>query len=91
MTKTSKQISWGIIRYAPGSGKVPDQDAAGFDGWYSDRADALAVAEVWVAEYPYWIVALVRSDTVWFSDRDFHAARDRPLTVRERRFCGTGH
>ncbi len=28
------QITWGIIRYPAGSGLHPDDDAAGFDGWY---------------------------------------------------------
>jgi hypothetical protein len=46
MTEPSKQSSWGIIRYAPGSGAVASEDdAAAFDGWYKDRADALAIAQ----------------------------------------------
>ncbi len=68
---------------APGSGIACDEDAAGFDGWYSDRADALAVFEDWRRRFPYWIVALVQQNLAWFGDGDFHAARDRPLTPRE--------
>jgi hypothetical protein len=35
MTVPSKEVSWGIIRYAPGSGDFPEDDAAAFDGWYT--------------------------------------------------------
>lgn len=78
----SDQVSWGIIRYAAGSGSRPDADAAGFDGWYSDRANALAVAEAWVQEFPGWIVALVQSHRVWFGQGDFSRCKS-PLTERE--------
>lgn len=77
------QVSWGIIRYAPGSGLMCDDDAAGFDGWYFDRTDALAVAEDWAREYPRWIVALVSSDLIWFSNENFYHPSDGPLTTRE--------
>jgi hypothetical protein len=30
MTVPSKEVSWGIIRYAPGSGDFPEDDAASF-------------------------------------------------------------
>jgi hypothetical protein len=46
MTVPSKEVSWGIIRYAPGSGDFPEDDAASFDGWYTNREDALAVAKI---------------------------------------------
>ena len=87
MTKPVKQVTWGIIRYAPGSGMACDDDAAGFDGWYSARADALDVAKDWVARFPQWIVGLVSSDQVWFGDGDFTSVCDRPLTTRERDFA----
>ena len=63
----SNQKTWGIIRYAPGSGTFPEDDAAAFDGWYGDRQDALAVAQDWVAQHPQWIVGLVQSELclVW--------------------------
>ena len=79
----SDQINWGIIRYAGGSGRFPDEDAAGFDGWYSDRDDAMAVAKDWSLRYPQWIVALVRSDLVWFGNGDFTTVNDQTLTARE--------
>jgi hypothetical protein len=70
----------------PGSGLTCDQDAAGFDGWYSDREDALAVFNDWRRRLPYWIVALVQQDLTWFGDGDFHAVRGHPLTAREAKF-----
>ena len=73
------QTTWGIIRYAPGSGAFPEDDAAGFDGWYSDRADALDVAERWKLRFPQWIVALVESDMIWVGNGDFSRVR-YPLT-----------
>jgi hypothetical protein len=81
-----KLTGWGVIRYAAGSGTLPDQDAAAFNGWYAHRADALAVAERWSTRYPQWIVALVQGDTGWFGDGDFTTVRDQPLTKREALF-----
>jgi hypothetical protein len=83
----TKQVTWGIIRYAAGSGNFPVDDAAGFDGWYSDREEALAVARDWAALHPHWIVALVQSDLVWFGNGDFQGFRDRPFTKRETHFA----
>ena len=88
MTVPSKEVGWGIIRYAPGSGAFPEDDAAAFDGWYADREDALAVAEGWVARHPHWIVALVRSDLIWFGPGDFSSFRDHPITTREKTLTG---
>ena len=76
-------LPWGIIRYAPGSGVTPADDAAAFDGWYKDYEDALAVARDWHAEFPGWIVAIVRSDRVFDDQKDFTTIRKRPLTERE--------
>jgi hypothetical protein len=84
MTIPPKQVSCGIIRYAPGSGDFPENDAASFDGWYMSREDALAVAKDWVARHPHWIVGLVRSDVIWFGPGDFSSFRDRPITEREK-------
>ena len=84
MTAPSKEVSWGIIRYALGSGDFPVDDAASFDGWYTDREDALAAAKDWVARHPHWIVRLVRPDLIWFGPGDFSSFRDRPITARER-------
>jgi hypothetical protein len=81
------QITWGIIRYAPGSGLACDEDAAGFDGWYSDRQDALDQAKDWSSRFPQWIVALVQSDQIWFGNGDFTTVRERPLTWRENAFA----
>jgi hypothetical protein len=80
------QDTWGIIRYAPGSGSFPKDDAAAFDGWYADRKEALAVAEEWAREHSYWIVALVRSDQVWFGEGNFTNVQG-PLTKRECEFA----
>jgi hypothetical protein len=54
-----QQNTWGIIRYAPMSGAFCDEDAAGFDGWYAAREEALAVAKHWATQYRGWVVALV--------------------------------
>ena len=83
MVATVKQLTWGIVRYAPGSGVMPEDDAAAFDGWYGNRSMAWRVARDWHRRYPQWTVALVRSDQVWFSDRDFISVREVPLTSRE--------
>jgi hypothetical protein len=55
-----------------------------FDGWYSDKQDALAVAQQWVARHPQWIVALVQTELVWFGNGDFTSIKNRPLTGREK-------
>lgn len=59
--------SWGIIRYAAGSGAGPEDDCAAFDGWYSDRDDAANVYRWWCERHPHWIVALVSADDIRFS------------------------
>jgi hypothetical protein len=82
--QATPQKTWGIIRYAPGSGLFCDEDAAAFDG--AIREWALAIAKGWATEHPEWVVALVASDQIWFGDRDFAGARGRPLTVREAEF-----
>lgn len=79
---TSDQLSWGIVRYASGSGSVPEADATAFDGWYMDRSAALAIFEDWTRRFPQWVVALVRSDVIRFGDGDFSGI-ERPLTKRE--------
>ena len=86
--KPSDQVSWGIIRYAAGSGPTPETDAAAFDGWYRDRAQARMVAKDWVARHPHWIVGLVRSDPVWFGDGDFTSLSHAPITYREKLLTG---
>jgi hypothetical protein len=80
----SDQKTWGIIRYAPGSGVFPEDDAAAFDGWYSDKQEALAVAQDWVERHPQWIVSLVQSERVWLGNGSFTSLRNRPLTSREK-------
>jgi hypothetical protein len=84
MTKPAEATSWGIIRYAACSGAIPDEDAAGFDGWYICREDAFAIAEDWHRRFPQWTVALVSSDLTWFGNGDFSRARNIPLTAREK-------
>jgi hypothetical protein len=81
--KPEKEKSWGVIRYAPGSGVRCEDDAAGFDGWYSIRGWAVDVAEYWVKEYPGWIVAIIQSDQIWFGQGDF-SNWSKPLTIPER-------
>ena len=39
----------------PGSGTACDEDAASFDGWYTDRAAAAAVMQDWVKRFPHWL------------------------------------
>lgn len=84
-----KELAWGIIRYAPDSGSAPEDDAAGFDGWYRDRTIALAIARSWAKLYPFWVVALVSTDLVWFGDGDFSPFRHHPLTAREHKLLGS--
>lgn len=86
-TQPVQQETWGIVRYAPMSGVFCDEDAAGFDGWYTLREDALAIAKDWVRRFPGWVIGLVTSDCVWFGNGDFSGARDLPLTERENRFA----
>jgi hypothetical protein len=88
MTTPSEQVTRGIIRYAPNSGTFGFDDVAGFDGWYIDREEALAVAQDWAARFPQWVVALVRSDLVWFGRGDFSHFDRRPLTEREAKLAG---
>jgi hypothetical protein len=80
-----KQDTWGIIRYAAGSGNLPEDDAAAFDGWYTHREDALAIAKDMRERHPQWIVALVRADLISFGGGDFSSIK-YPLTERERKF-----
>jgi hypothetical protein len=61
-------MSWGIIKYAAGSGSFPETDVASFDGWYTDRADAKAIFDDWSKRYPHWIVALVEQHEARWSD-----------------------
>jgi hypothetical protein len=73
-------VSWGIIRYAAGTGCMPEEDRAAFDGWYTSRADAKAAFDAWRERHPYWIIGLVElhdgdgyfPDVAW--PRDPHAA-----------------
>ena len=81
--------TWGVIRYAPGSGLLPEDDAAAFNGWYTHREDALLFAKHWAESYPQWIVALVKSDETWWGQGSFVSLRSTPLTERERWLTGT--
>lgn len=72
-------MSFGIIRYAPGSGPVPEHDVAGFDGWYADREIAAAIFEDWKQRFPQWIVALVEMRDSHFGNGDFSGLRDRAI------------
>jgi len=88
--KKGDQPAWGIIRYAPGSGLLCGDDAAGFDGWYYSPFFSLdnmkAIAEEWVREHPGWVVAIVSLEQAWFGQGDFAAISRYPLTLRERVF-----
>jgi hypothetical protein len=88
MTVPSKEVSWGIIRYAPGSGDFPEDDAASLDGWYTNREDALAVAKDRVSRHPQWVVGPVRS-AVLVRTRRFSSFRDYPITTREKTLTGS--
>jgi hypothetical protein len=55
---------WGIVRYAPNTGAFPDEDWASFDGWYSDRNEAEMIYRDWLDQFPHWIVAVVRRESV---------------------------
>jgi hypothetical protein len=48
----------------------------------------MGIANQWAIRYPQWIVALVRSEAVWFGDGDFSAVTNQPLTARERQLTG---
>lgn len=58
----SNDCKWGIMRYAPGTGLFPEDDACHFDGWYKDRADAHDIYGDWCVRYPGWIVAVITYD-----------------------------
>ena len=73
-TSRNKGKGWGIIRYAAGSGSFPEDDCAAFDGWYSDRDEALAVYRDWCKRHRHWIVALVEMDEARFSDSAWERA-----------------
>jgi hypothetical protein len=60
-----KRASWGIIRFAPGTGSIPEGDAAAFGGWYADREDAKAQYNDWCKRFPNWIIAIVQQDEDW--------------------------
>ena len=90
MSETKQRKRWGIIRYAPGSGTFCDDDAAAFDGWYSDHEDALEIARAWHASHYGWIVAVVCQDQVFYGGGDFTTVADRPLTRREKNFARIG-
>jgi hypothetical protein len=64
--------SWGIIRYRPLAGGLCDEDPCGFDGWYGDRAHALAIYKYWCREFPHWIVALVSQEQAHFPETVLH-------------------
>jgi hypothetical protein len=85
MTVPSKEVSWGIIRYAPGSGDFPEDDAASLDGWYTNREDALAVAKDRVSRHPQWVVGPVRSAVIWFGPGDFRRFETTPSPRVRRR------
>jgi hypothetical protein len=70
-TDVSARGGWGIIKYAPNSGTFPEEDVASFDGWYSNRGDALAIAKDWSRRFPQWIVALVQAEWAHFGNDDF--------------------
>lgn len=59
-------MSYGIIRYHAGSGSVPEDDNAAFDGWYTNARDARAVYKMWCEEHPGWILALVTAKDLRF-------------------------
>jgi hypothetical protein len=86
MAEPTKTKSWGIIRVALGSAAGGGSyDAAAWDGWYSQREDALLIAKEWAQRYPSWLVALVKTDTVWFGQGDFGSWKgsSHPITFRE--------
>ena len=57
---------WGIVRYLPNGGVVPDKDIAAFDGWYAREDDAAHIYAEWYREYPQFIVSLVQQrDVRW--------------------------
>jgi hypothetical protein len=68
-------MTWGIIKYAAGSGTFPETDVASFDGWYTDRAEAEAIFAEWRTLYPRWIVALVCQHDAHWGDGDFRGIR----------------
>lgn len=54
--------TFGILRYAPGTGLSPQEDIAAFDGWYTDKADAVIIYQEWCRRYPGWVVAVVEAE-----------------------------
>jgi hypothetical protein len=58
------QSSWGVVRYLPNSGAVPDEDIAAFDGWYADESEAASIYTEWCREYPTFVVSLIQQRNV---------------------------
>jgi hypothetical protein len=62
--RTSVQLSYGIVRYAPNSHANPtglcEDDPTHFDGWYMLEEDAKAVYNCWKRTHPSYIVCLVK-------------------------------
>lgn len=74
--KKSKQKSdggFGVVRYAPGTGVIPEDDVACFDGWYARKAEARDVYADWRRRFPGWVVAIVGADAahMHFGGGDF--------------------
>lgn len=84
----SRDLSWGVVRYAPNMGPAPDDDPCVFDGWYSSKHMAKSVYHDWCQRFPGWIVSMVMMHEGRFPKPGQHARREAqpfpPIRKRDR-------
>jgi hypothetical protein len=83
MPDRSDEGAWAVIRYLPfdtSEGELP----AHFDGWFTHREAAEAVAEDWAGDYPEAIVVLVVQPNRWAPEENNRTVKKgRRLFSRE--------
>jgi hypothetical protein len=70
-----KQLAWGVIAYAIGTDRCPEENLAAFNGWYSNRVAAEAALKDMCCRHCDWHVTIVQSDDSLFD------GLGRPLQV----------
>jgi hypothetical protein len=59
MADRSDEGAWAVIRYLPFFDTSEGELPAHFDGWFTQRDAAVAVAKSWASEYPEATVVVV--------------------------------
>jgi hypothetical protein len=63
MADKSKNGAWAVVRYLPFLDKTEGEVPAHFDGWYTQREAAVAVAKDWANQHSdHKVVVLVHPD-----------------------------